>query len=201
MMKVCNAHLVSATAYSQSKVPFVDKLDKESADAFEKRVWREKCHADSNGQVYVPAMAFKQCVDRAAAVLGMQIAGRGKATYTKHFLAGCIVEDNVLLFDGKSPIWKKDLQPESIHANADGKRGSGKRVWRTFPTIQNWRAIARFVIFDDTITKPIFEKHLTEAGLYVGIGRFRPENGGLYGRFKVERFEWEEVATPKAKAA
>lgn len=199
-MKICNAHLVSATSYSQSGVPQVEKLSKETADAFEQRTWRDKAHAKDNGHVYVPAMAFKQCLDRAAAVLGMQVAGRGKATYTKHFKAGCIVEADVLLYDGTTPILKNELRSERIYSNADGKRGSGKRVWRTFPLIPEWRAAVRFVIFDDTITEEVFERHLTEAGRFVGIGRFRPENGGLYGRFQVEKFEWESVTAPRKKA-
>lgn len=191
-MKTCTARLKSATPYSQSRSVQVDKLSKESADAFEQRTWREKAHYDGNGQIYVPAMAFKQAIDRAASMLGLQIKGRGKSTYTKHFLAGCIVENNVLLYDHKgNPILKDKVDAERIYANADGKRGSGKRVWRTFPTIPQWMAEARFVIFDEVITNDIFEQHLREAGRYVGIGRFRAENGGLYGRFQVEGVEWE----------
>jgi hypothetical protein len=49
------------------------------------------------------------------------------------------------------------------------------------------------VIFDDTITKEVFERHLTEAGRFVGIGRFRPENGGIYGRFTAGPFSWSEL--------
>jgi hypothetical protein len=199
-MKICNVQLESATPYSQSKVPQVEKLEKETPDAYEQRTWREKCHARPDGQVFIPAMAFKQAIDRASSMLGIQIPGRGKSTYTKHFLAGCIVEDDIVLFDGKSPILKDDLIAERIHANADGKRGSGKRVWRIFPTIQKWQGTARFVLFDEAITKSVFEQHLTEAGRYVGVGRFRAENGGLYGRFKVVKFNWEEIV-PAAKAA
>jgi hypothetical protein len=191
-MKICNAYLKSATPYSQSRIPQTPKLDKETHEDYEKRTWREKAHADGAGRVYIPAMAFKQAIDKAASMLGIQIPGRGKATYTKHFLAGCIVENDIHITEnGKKPILKDEVAPERIYANADGKRGSGKRVWRVFPTVPKWEGVARFVIFDDAITKDVFEKHLSEAGKYVGVGRFRAENGGLYGRFSVERFEWE----------
>jgi len=190
-MKICNAILKSATPYSQSKIPQVEKLEKETADAYEQRNWREKMHADSEGKVYIPAMAFKQALDRAASMLGIQIPGRGKSTYTKHFLAGCIVEQDVAITEGGKPILKASVSPERIYANADGKRGSGKRVWRIFPTIPKWEGTARFVIFDEAITKDVFERHLVESGKYVGVGRFRAENGGLYGRFSVEKFKWE----------
>ena len=190
-MKICNAYLKSATPYSQSRIPQVPKLDKETADAFEQRTWREKAHSDDKGNVYIPAMAFKQAIDKAASMLGVQIPGRGKSTYTKHFLAGCIVENDVTITQDGKPVLKDKVVAERIYANADGKRGSGKRVWRIFPTIPKWEGVARFVIFDDAITKGIFEQHLSEAGKYVGVGRFRAENGGLYGRFLVEKFKWE----------
>lgn len=191
-MKICNAYLKSATPYSQSRIPQTPKLDKETHEDYEKRTWREKAHSDEEGHIFIPAMAFKQCVDKAASMLGIQIPGRGKATYTKHFLAGCIVENDIVITeDGKKAILKDEVAAERIYANADGKRGSGKRVWRVFPTIPKWEGIARFVIFDDAITKDVFERHLTEAGKYVGVGRFRAENGGLYGRFSVEKFKWE----------
>lgn len=88
---------------------------------------------------------------------------------------------------------KEDVPSVTINANSDGVRGSGKRVKRTFPQMPAWKGVARFAVFDDTITKDIFEKHLTEAGRFVGIGQFRPENGGLNGRFKPVGFRWQEI--------
>jgi hypothetical protein len=43
---------------------------------------------------------------------------------------------------------------------------------------------------DETVTPPVFEEHLREAGSFVGVGRFRPRQGGYYGRFVVERVTW-----------
>jgi hypothetical protein len=90
--------------------------------------------------------------------------------------------------------WKKSNVPSiTISANPNGVRGDGKRVNRTFPQVPNWKGTATFVILDDTVTKPVFERHLKEAGRFVGIGRFRPENGGLNGRFEPTEFSYEDV--------
>lgn len=35
----------------------------------------------------------------------------------------------------------------------------------------------------------IVQRYLEEAGRLIGIGRFRPSNGGYYGRFNVETFK------------
>lgn len=192
-MKRVETVLVSHTPYSQSRQHTTEKLDKETAPDYELRTWREKCTVDDYGQIVIPAMALKQALDSVAKRLGRQIPGKGKATYTKHFLAGVSCEDNVALTTDNKPIMKETVESISINANVDGVRGSGKRITRIFPLIPQWLATARFLILDDTVTKAIFEEHLHEAGQFVGIGRFRPEKGGLNGRFTVKSFTWEEI--------
>ena len=39
---------------------------------------------------------------------------------------------------------------------------------------------------DETITKDVLLKHLEQAGNFIGVGRWRPINGGMYGRFAVK---------------
>lgn len=187
-MKIVEVRLESLSPYSQSRMHDTPKMDREGADAYEQRTWREKCTVNADGIVCVPAMAFKQMLDASAKLLGIQIPGKGKSTFSKHFRAGVICESDVAL-----GVKKEKVEAVTINANADGIRGSGKRVKRTFPLIPQWQGTARFVIFDDTITREMFERHLTEAGRFVGIGRFRPENGGLYGRFRPVKFLWSDV--------
>lgn len=187
-MKLVEVDLVSASPYSQSRQHDTPPLDRETKDAQEQRTWREKCTTNADGEICIPAMAFKQALDAAAKLLGHQIPGKGKATYTKHFKAGVICEGDVPL-----GVHKDEVKGETINANSDGVRGSGKRVKRTFPTIPEWKGTATFAVFDDTVTKEVFERHMMECGRFVGLGRFRPENGGLYGRFKPTAFRWKEI--------
>lgn len=187
-MKTCIATLKSASAYSQSKSydRFVPKLEKEGNDEYEKRTWREKCHVGDDGRLQIPGMAFKMALDKTASFLGQKIPGRRNATYTKHFLAGVMVIDNVPI-----DITKDQVEPEWLFVNSDGVRGSGKRVWRCFPLIREWQADVTFYIADETITKDVFDQHLSEAGKFIGIGRFRPEKGGFKGRFQVVDTVWQ----------
>lgn len=187
-MRIAIAHLKSISPYSQSRAHESEKLNRETPDEYEKRTWREKCHSTKEGNVFIPPMGFKQSLDRAAQMLGRQIPGKGKSTYTKFFLSGVMCIDPIVL-----PNKKADLRGEKIHANADGKRGSGKRVWRTFPVIDEWHAKVSFHVIADEITEDVFEEHLQQSGAFVGIGRFRPGNGGYFGRFKVEKVEWQKV--------
>jgi hypothetical protein len=187
-MRIATATLSSISPYSQSRAHESEKLNRETPDAHEARTWREKCHTNGDGNVYIPPMAFKMAVDKAASMLGLQIPGRGKATYTKFFLSGVICLDPLVLPDKKDTV-----RGERIHANADGKRGSGKRVWRTFPVVDRWEGTVQFTLFADEIVPDVFEQVLKQSGVYVGIGRFRPENGGTNGRFKVDKVVWKQV--------
>lgn len=179
------ATLKAASPYSQSRAHESPKQEKETADAYEQRTWREKTHYTDAGVVFIPPMSFKMSLDAAAKYLSLQVPGKGKATYTKHFASGCLVLDQSLL-----GVKKDDLVFDRIHANADGVRGSGKRVWRYFPRIDHWQVDVEFHVYDDAITQDVFTRVLTEAGRFIGIGRFRPQNGGFYGRFSVEKVKW-----------
>lgn len=188
MPQLVIVELESMSPYSQSRQHAVPKLDKETHEAYEQRTWREKCSTNANGEIVIPAMGFKQCLDTVAKRLGDQIPGKGKATYTKHFVGGVLCESDVAIG------YKKDDVPGiTINANSDGVRGSGKRVQRTFPQVPNWKGTATFAILDDTVTPKIFERHLTEAGRFIGVGRFRPEKGGLNGRFRPVKFTYKQV--------
>lgn len=190
-MRICEIDIKGVTPYSQSRAVDTDehpKLPKEGPGDYDLRMWREKATCDENGQVMIPAMALKMSVDEAIKRLAIGIPGRGKSTYSKFFVAGQICEGDVPL-----GIQKKDLEAIVIWANADGVRGSGKRVKRKFPFIRTWSGTARFAILDEVIPSDVFERAITEAGRLVGIGRFRPEKGGFNGRFTCEQFRWSEV--------
>jgi hypothetical protein len=185
-MRIAIAQLESVTPYSQSKPVLIEKLPKESANDYEKRTWRDRLHTNRNGNIFIPLTSFKNCLAEVAKYLSMQIPGKGKNTYTKHFEYGLLVTDNLVL-----PIHKDEVKGEWIFVPSDGRRGGGKRVWKCFPLIEQWKGDVVFHILDDTITEDVFEHHLRQSGQFIGIGRFRPRNNGYYGRFKVNEIVWE----------
>jgi hypothetical protein len=194
-MKRCHALLenIPGSPYSQSAKHETPMRDRESHDDYDVRTWKEKCNTNSAGQVVIPAMALKQALDTCAQKLGMKIPGRRGATYKNFFASGVFCEADIPLSNGK-PLKKDDARMTKIHANPDGVRGSGKRVPRRFPEFDKWQGPATFIITDDIITKEVFEQHLKSCGIIVGIGRFRAEKGGLNGRFRVVKFEWEDFS-------
>jgi hypothetical protein len=186
-MKTAIATLESISPYSQSKVITEKKKTGESHEDHEERTWRQRLHVTPEGFVFMPPMAFKGAISEAAKYLGIQIPGKGKATYTKNFEAGILCTDGLVL-----PIKAKDVEPERLFVPASGKRGDGSRVWKTFPKIEFWEGDVTFHIIDETVLQTfgdsgvtVFEHVLSQAGAFIGVGRFRPRNNGFYGRFKV----------------
>lgn len=188
-MKVAIVSLKSISPYSQSRHHGIVRDQKETFDDFEKRMWRDRLHADASGQVVIPPMALKNCLSEAAKFLSKKIPGKRNSTYTKHFEAGVLVMDPVPISNGK-PIMKANVEGEWLFLPADCKRGSGTRVMKCYPVIPEWHGKATFYILDETINKDAFEEHLKEAGSFIGLGRFRPRNNGFYGRFAIESLEW-----------
>lgn len=186
-MKIATCTLRSVSPYSQSRSYSheIEKLPKETADAYEQRTWRNKCHTTKGGHIFIPAMSFKMGLDTAAKMLGRRIPGKGQSTYSKFFLSGVLVMEGPVL-----PLTKDEVDCDRIFANADGVRGSGKRVWRLFPRINEWEADVQFHVLADEITPEVFEDHIRQTGAFVGIGRFRPQNGGFYGRYEVAKVKW-----------
>lgn len=200
-MKIAKATLESITPYSQSRNidPIeVPKLSKETPDAYEQRTWRHRMHVDADGCVVIPPTVFANAIKEAARRLQIQVPGRGKTLYTKYFEAGVMVTDGLTL-----PVKAVDVPCDRLHVSAKGIPGSkgGTRVYRNFPRIDKWSGVVTFFVFDDMITESVFKQVLGSAGNLVGIGRFRPENRGFYGRFRVASVEWIEDGDAVIQAA
>jgi hypothetical protein len=180
---ICKLKSISPLSFSKHYT--VPKLEKELHADYEVRTWRERLHYDKDGIVYIPPMAFKLCLAETPKFLGHKVPGRRNATWTKHF------ESGVLMLEGLSlGVHKDKVEGETLFVPSDGKRGGGSRVEKIFPVIPEWEGTVTFHILDTTITKDVFTDHLREAGNFIGLLRFRPRNGGFYGRFEVESVKW-----------
>ena len=189
-MHIAIAEIELVAPYCQSRFHNTPKLNKESADAYEKRTWMERLHYDENGQILIPGGAFANCVKEAAKYLSIKTTGQ--ATWTKHFEAGVQV-----LMDIPTGIHKKDAMPVEMFVPSNGVRGAGKRVMKTYPVMPagTVKVTVEFNITDDAITAPIFAEHLQQAGLLIGVGSFRVRNSGTYGRFNVNQLTWVAPST------
>lgn len=161
---------------------------KETANDFEKRAWRRRLHVDKDGYVVIPGITFKNCLTEAAAYLSKKIPGKRNSTYTKHVTSGIFVTESLVL-----PVKAADVPGEEVFVPADGKRGGGSRVLKTFPYVEEWSGDVTFYVADELVTEEVFLEHLQQAGMFIGIGVWRPSKNGLWGRFKVEKVKWSDA--------
>lgn len=189
-MKIAIAHLVGCSPYSQSRHYDKEEVPRrrgELDDEYEKRTWRNRLHVTQDGRVEIPGSSFANAVKEAAKRLSIRMKGRGTATYTKSFEAGVMVIDSVIL-----PNQASDVPSDRLFVPADGRPGGGRRVTKFFPRIDQWEGKVKFFVFDDVISEEVFRTVLSAAGQVVGIGRFRPQNRGFYGRFTVQSLAWDD---------
>jgi hypothetical protein len=186
-MNTAIVEFTGTSPYSQGKYIATEKKRGEKHDVFEKRTWRERMPIDeSTGAVMLSPMAVKRALEDAAKFSGLTIPGKGKATYTKRLLSGIMVVNPIQLCEPGT-----EIQGEWLHVPSDGVRGGGKRVMKCFPYIMDWGGVAEIAVFDEAVTEDIMREFCEIAGRFIGFGRFRPQNGGYYGRFDVTGFEWK----------
>ena len=184
-MKTVYATIEGVSPYSQSKAIQSVKNTGEGHDDFELRTWKERLHVNDAGNVFIPPMAIKNMLSDCARFLSETVSGKGKSTWTKHFEAGIMV-----IQPADIGVKADSVIGERLFVPSDGKKGGGTRVWKTFPLIKAWKAELEIILLDPMlIDKPQkVEEYLGHAGKFIGLGRFRPRNGGFYGRFKVINF-------------
>lgn len=189
-MRVATVSITGLTPYSQSRALQSEKKREETHDDFDQRIWKEHLYVDDEDQVFIPAVAIIQGMAGAASYLGKggELKKKGSATWAQNFNCGLAVAQGPCI--GKEV---GEARAERVYCHADGRRGSGKRVWRTFPVFDTWKATLVIHILDDTIPEDVFERVLKAFGLFIGIGRYRPENQGYLGRFTVQKIEIKDV--------
>lgn len=159
---------------------------RETKAEYEERTWRSKAHCDDKGVAFIPGISFKMALDTAIGRMRLRIPGKGQSEYGKLFVAGVIVRHDLSL-----NVHRDKFQSVTVFCHANGKRGSGTRVNRTFPVFQEWGGKLEFTLLDENIPEDVFEKALREAGALIGVGRWRGENGGMNGRFGVKSVKWK----------
>lgn len=188
---VATVTLRSFSPYSQSKLHSEPKLKGELPGDYDKRTWLAKAHITANGTLGIPATSLTQAIAEAAKYSKKQIPGQGKATWTAKFKSGIMLLDDFV----DTGIKKEAVQFVDIMCDAQGKTGSAvsSRVERRFPQVPEWRATFDVWILDPIITEDVFREMVDLAGLFIGIGRWRPVmNGGRNGRFVIDSLKWQD---------
>lgn len=191
-MKSVVAMIEGVRPYASSK-KVEQEIEEKASWSWEQAYWKEKLHYDEEtDEVFIPGVSFKLALESTASYLSMK--KKGNSTWTKHFRAGIIMEDDVWLGQGRD-----QAKPVKLFLDSNGKRDSGSRVFKIIPHMTKWSGEVKLSIVDDELPPDIFAIHLIKAGHFNGVGQWRPQKGGMNGRWKVKSFDWEGLTqTEKA---
>ena len=77
--------------------------------------------------------------------------------------------------------WEVDTRPVTIPAT------QGK-ILRHRPRFEEWKVTVDVGLDTDMISETMFRSMVDDSGKKIGIGDFRPQRGGPFGRYRVEKW-------------
>jgi len=152
------------------------KKTEEDLEAMAEIEWRGGLYYDKATGPYIPAMMVKASLRD-----GAKLSRGGK----KISRAVQILKDKLpLQYVGpRTPekLWKKKefIDMRSVVVQR-------ARLMRCRPIFSNWSLEVEFIYLPDQIDKADLLSYIETAGMLIGMGDFRPDKGGDFGRFSVE---------------
>ena len=145
---------------------------------------RKVAYIAADGTFYFSAFAIPNAMGNA----GSNHKAKGTRKSLRYVVPSAVrmTTDTVTILNGAGPArdFEVDARPVTIPATKG-------RIMRYRPRFDCWGARFDLVINDELLSVEMAQQLLTEAGLQIGIGDFRPEKRGPFGTFRVTRFEGE----------
>jgi len=138
----------------------------------------QSAYKNEEGKLYQPAEHILRAMAIAASTFRPE--GKGRANYAKVFGNGLVqIEPPEIVH--KNQGWVVDSRPVKV-------KGSRKKVLRRRVRLPTWE-LDFTIVSGDSLSPETIKNVLEHAGYYVGIGDFRPQRKGPFGRFKITKFE------------
>lgn len=158
-------------------VPEVDEKSKKRDLKKNKDDVEGYLYRDQDGNIYEPSSHVMMALKYAGAKF--QIPGQGKTTY-KNIVGGGSVQIEPFAITHEIQDWVPDRQAVIVQR---------AKIVRTRPRFDRW-ALSFFIEYDEEeISREVINELLVYAGRRSGLGDYRPQKGGPYGRFIVTKFE------------
>lgn len=161
-------------------VEFIGKTETQSLGT--KKVYNDqeearlRLYLDSDGHFCHPSEAFTRAMVKA-------VAGKkfGKLFATAAMKGSVFITETLSIIEDANgkPLKKYDIDRRSVVV---GKA----RVLRCRPIFEEWSIRVALEINTAILNPDMVRESLALAGMIVGVGDFRPEKGGRFGRFAVK---------------
>jgi hypothetical protein len=128
------------------------------------------------GQLMLPAEHFLGAITNAGS--GLQVRGKGKATYKKLFKGALDIEPDYI---GLTNAKGEGLNTFAIDSRPVKIKATQGRVMRHRPHLTDWRAEFDVIVRNDGIPLEVLEAAIADAGQSQCVGDYRPR----YGTFRI----------------
>lgn len=133
-----------------------------------------------DGTLYHPGAAIARLLREAGA--NHKIKGSRKSVKFAVPSAVIVLDDAVTLLEPETDAPLADFEVDSRPVVIPATKG---RVMRHRPRLDKWAMLFHLEIDDDLLPADFVHQLLEEGGRKIGLGDFRPEKGGPFGRFAV----------------
>jgi hypothetical protein len=140
----------------------------------------DKLYQDEEGKTLLPSVYLKNCITEASKQF--KIVGKGKSTYSK--LVASTIDIQPFMIDLKATKY------EIFRISAVNPMTRG-RMMTERPRYNKWSASFEIVVNDPAVPVSVINEILEHAGKYVGIGDWRPQTKGMFGKFMITSFKKE----------
>jgi len=138
-------------------------------------------YRDEEGRIGIPGPnVYRAIVDAGK----FHKIGRSKVTTQKSSLIPACVRLPELFLPITPDAWEVDTRPVQVPP------GSGNRVLRHRPRFDRWALSFTLELDEDMMSPKLLRAIVDDAGKRIGLGDFRLDRKGPFGRFVVTR--WEE---------
>jgi len=179
--------IVGRTPYMQHRMDDVALADWEKKRGFiierndvnKEDLDRALYHAyiNEDNEFYIPKEQIKGALINAGALTKSKVGNAKKSM--KNIVAGMFfIKESTLPLGKDFVIDKRSAVNKNVKA----------RVICVRPKWNKWETTFTLQVDNDTITDQTVRKIIEDAGTYIGIGSFRPQNNGEFGRFNVIGF-------------
>lgn len=131
-----------------------------------------------NSKVQLPSIYLKNCLIESAK--NFKIVGKGKSTYSK------LLASTVDVTPFYTDLIADKYQIFRISAVNPMTKG---RIMTERPKYDNWEATFDIILNDEGISVSVLNEILEYSGKYVGLGDWRPEKKGMFGKFMIQSFK------------
>lgn len=146
------------------------KTTKRKVETTKENKVEDTIYMTSDGKIYQPSDSIKQALIEAGKAFK-----KGKSNLSKTFASFVLVEPEAIIHSNQK--WMTDRRAVVIPST----RG---RVMRNRARIEKWKLKFEITILDDSeIDEKTLHDALDYAGHYIGIGDYRPQKKGMFGRF------------------